>query len=62
MAGRALPRRFAEVTVAGQAVRVKLAERPDGVTGKAEADHLAAATSQAARVGLRQAAEALAKP
>ena len=62
VAGRALPRRFAEVTVAGQAVRVKLAERPDGVTGKAEADHLAAATSQAARVGLRQAAEALAKP
>ena len=60
--GRALARRFAEVSVGGQPVRVKLAERPDGVTGKAEADHLAGAGSQAARVSLRQAAEALAKP
>ncbi len=59
--GRALPRRFEAVTVAGQDVRVKLAERPDGVTAKAEADHLAQATSHASRTELRHAAEQLAR-
>ena len=62
VSGRALPRRFAEVTVGGHDVRVKLAERPGGLTGKAESDALAAAPSLADRVALRQAAEALAKP
>ncbi len=59
--GRALPRRFANVSVGGQEITVKLAERPEGVTGKAEADHLTASTSHAARVELRHTAEELAK-
>ncbi len=58
--GRALPRRFAETQVDGQAVRVKLAERPDGLTGKAEQDHLLAVPGHAARTRLRRAAEAAA--
>ena len=59
--GRTLPRRFETVTVADQEVRVKLADRPDGVTAKAEADHLAHVDSHAARTELRQVAEQQAK-
>ena len=59
--GRALPRRFADVDVAGQSVRVKLVERPGGNTGKAESDHLLAASGHAARARLRRDAEALAE-
>ncbi len=55
--GRALTRRFATVSVAGQELRVKLVERPDGVTGKAEADDLRAVATHAARARLRRAAE-----
>ena len=60
--GRALARRFAHVQLEGQAVTVKLVERPDGaLTGKAEADHLRTAPSQAVRVEMRQEAERLAR-
>ncbi len=59
--GRALPRRFAEVAVDGRAVRVKLVERPGGVTGKAEADHLLPLSAHAARTRLRREAERLAE-
>ena len=55
--GRALTRRFAETEVDGQPVRVKLAERPGGVTGKAESDHLRTVPGHAARARLRRAAE-----
>lgn len=55
--GRALSRRFATVAVAERQLRVKLVERPDGITGKAEADDLRAVPSHAARARLRQAAE-----
>ncbi len=63
--GRALARRFATVDVEGQAVTVKLVERPGEagamlVTGKAEADHLRPVASHAARVRLRRRAEQLA--
>ncbi len=59
--GRALPRRFAEVAVDGRAVRVKLVERPGGITGKAEADHLLPVSAHAARTRLRREAERLAE-
>jgi hypothetical protein len=39
-------------------VRVKIVERPDGATGKAEADDLAQAKTQADRDALRRRAEA----
>ena len=55
--GRALTRRVATVAVADRALRVKLVERPDGVTGKAEADDLRAVPTHAARARLRRAAE-----
>ncbi len=55
--GRALARRFAEVSLDGHDVRVKLAERPDGVTGKAEADHVHGLAGHAARTRLRRGAE-----
>jgi uncharacterized protein (TIGR00299 family) protein len=58
--GRALPRRMASVAVDGTPVRVKLVERPGGVTGKAEADDALAAPSQAARARLRRRAEEMA--
>ena len=59
--GRALPRRFADVTVDGRDVRVKLVERPGGPTGKAESDHLLATPGHAARTRLRRDAERLAE-
>lgn len=55
--GRALPRRFSDVVVNGHAVRVKLADRPGGTTGKAEADQVLALEGHAARVALKRAAE-----
>ncbi len=55
--GRALSRRFATVAAGGRDVRVKLVERPGGVTGKAEADDLRTLPGQAARVRLRRVAE-----
>lgn len=55
--GRALTRRFADVPVEGHEVRVKLVERPDGVTGKAEADHVQGLAGHAARTRLRRDAE-----
>ena len=58
--GRALSRRFAEVAVEGHEVRVKLAERPGGMTAKAECDHLLAHDGHDARARLRRAAETLA--
>jgi uncharacterized protein (TIGR00299 family) protein len=57
VAARALPRRVAESVVDGVPVRVKLVERPGGLTGKAEAADLAGATDQAARDSLRRRAE-----
>jgi uncharacterized protein (TIGR00299 family) protein len=56
--GRALPRRFEEVGVAGETLRVKVVERPGGVvTGKAEADHVLHLEGHAARVQARRQAE-----
>ncbi len=60
--GRALPRHFATAEIAGRPVSTKLVERPDGVvTGKAESDHLRDVASHAARVRIRQQAEAQAQ-
>ena len=56
--GRALPRRIAEVAALGRTVRVKLARRDDGTTGKIEADSLHGIAGHAARTRLRRAAEA----
>jgi uncharacterized protein (DUF111 family) len=60
--GRALRRRFEDVEVEGQSVRVKLVERPGGMTGKAEADHVLPLATQAARARVRRAAEQKAVP
>ncbi len=59
--GRALPRRFADVSVDGRAVRVKLVDRGGTTTGKAEADHVLPLATHAARAQLRRAAETLAE-
>jgi uncharacterized protein (TIGR00299 family) protein len=59
--GRALTRRFVNMPMAEQEVRVKIAQRPHGVTAKAEADHVAEPASHAARAELRHAAEQWAK-
>lgn len=58
--GMALPRRTEAIEVDGRRFRVKLVERPGGVTGKAEADDLRGVPGYAARARLRQAAEAAA--
>ena len=55
--GRALVRRFATMPVDGHGVRVKLVERPDGVSGKAEADDVLGHAGHAARTRLRRDAE-----
>ncbi len=60
--GQALRRRIARTTVDGAAVDVKLVQRPDGATAKAEADHLRDLAGQASRQRLRRQAEALALP
>jgi len=57
VAARALPRRMADATVDGTRVRVKLVERPAGITGKAEADDLAQGATHAERTSLRRRAE-----
>ena len=58
--GRALPRSLSRVTVGDAALRVKLVERPDGVSAKAESDDALSATGQTARAALRREAERLA--
>lgn len=55
--GRALARRFATMPVDGHSVRVKLVERPEGVSGKAEADDVLGLKGHAARSRLRRDAE-----
>jgi len=55
--GRALVRSAAEVALAGGAVRVKLVERPGGVSGKAESDDVLEVPGHAARRRRRQDAE-----
>jgi hypothetical protein len=52
-----LPRRLVTVSAGERRVRVKLVERPDGaLSGKADADDVAAAGDAAARQALREAA------
>ncbi len=58
VAARALPRAMAEVDVDGTPVRVKIVQRPEGFTGKAESDDVSAGMTHAARVALRRRAEA----
>ncbi len=58
--GQALRRRMAHTVVDGASVDVKLVERPDGRTGKAEADHLLGVPGHASRTRLRRQAEAMA--
>jgi uncharacterized protein (DUF111 family) len=53
-----LTRQTQGVELEGRPVRVKLAERPGGVTAKAEADDIQAGTGQADRAALRRLAEA----
>ena len=58
--GRALARSFSSIEVGEAALRVKLVERPDGVTAKAECDDALSAHGHAARAALRREAERLA--
>ncbi len=58
--GRTLPRSLSRVTVGAAAMRVKLVERPDGVTAKADCDDALAMPGQAARTALKREAERLA--
>ena len=53
--GRALRRRTEVVTATGHKVRVKLVERPGGVTGKPEADDVGGVGDASARSALRAA-------
>jgi uncharacterized protein (TIGR00299 family) protein len=55
--GSALPRRLEEVEVEGRRIRVKVVERPDGPTAKAEADDVLAGESHVQRAELRAEAE-----
>jgi uncharacterized protein (TIGR00299 family) protein len=57
VSARALPRRIAHIETPGGPVRVKLVERPGGVTAKAELDDLAPAATHGARNRLRRHAE-----
>ena len=57
VAARALPRRLVTTDIDGRLVRVKISARPEGETGKAEADDLAAGSTHAERVRLRRRAE-----
>jgi pyridinium-3,5-bisthiocarboxylic acid mononucleotide nickel chelatase len=59
--GLVLPRRQTEVAVGDHSLRVKLVERPDGMSGKAESDDALALESHAARARLRRQAEQLAE-
>ncbi|NPD67005.1 LarC family nickel insertion protein [Lichenicola cladoniae] len=58
--GQALQRRTARMTIDGASVDVKLVDRPDGRTGKAEADHLLGLPGHATRTRVRRQAEAMA--
>jgi pyridinium-3,5-bisthiocarboxylic acid mononucleotide nickel chelatase len=58
--GRTLARRMQTVLVDGEALRVKTVERPGGRSGKTEADDLASAEGQAARMVLRLRAQQMA--
>ncbi len=58
--GRALQWQMARLEVDGVPVDVKLAQRPDGQTAKAESDHLLASDGHAGRARLRRLAEAIA--
>ena len=55
---RTLRRHFAEALVDGRPMQVKRVQRPDGPTGKIEADSLRDVPGHAARTRLRRAAEA----
>ena len=55
--GAALTRSFAAEDVEGYRLRVKIAERPDGRTAKAESDDVLTHESHARRFALRRAAE-----
>jgi uncharacterized protein (TIGR00299 family) protein len=57
VAGRALPRVVKEADVDGTPVRVKIVQRPEGFTGKAESDDISMGSTHAARVALRRRAE-----
>ena len=59
--GVVLPRRQANVAVDDRNLRVKLVERPDGISGKAECDDTLALEGHAARARLRRRAEHLAE-
>jgi pyridinium-3,5-bisthiocarboxylic acid mononucleotide nickel chelatase len=58
--GRTLARRTQTVLVDGDSLRVKTVERPGGRSGKTEADDLAPAEGQAARMALRLRAQQMA--
>ncbi len=55
--GLALPRASTEVAISGHRLRVKLAERPGGRTGKAESDDVLRLAGHATRARLRRQAE-----
>jgi uncharacterized protein (DUF111 family) len=57
VSARALPRRIAPIETGHGPIRVKLVERPGGMTAKAELDDLAAAETHDARARLRREAE-----
>ncbi len=57
VSARALPRQMAHIAVDGVPVRVKIVERPEGATCKAESDDVAGAPTHAARTALRRRAE-----
>jgi uncharacterized protein (TIGR00299 family) protein len=59
--GVVLPRRHADVAVGGRNLRVKLVERPGGISGKAECDDSLALEGHAARARLRRQAEQFAE-
>jgi uncharacterized protein (DUF111 family) len=57
VSARALPRRIATVQTPDGPVRVKLVERPEGATAKAESDDVAAARTHKDRARRRRLAE-----
>ena len=59
--GVVLPRRQADVAVGDHNLRVKLVERPGGISGKAECDDILPLEGHAARARLRRQAEQLAE-
>lgn len=59
--GLVLPRREAQVAVGERSMRVKLVERPGGVSGKADCDDAADIEDHAGRARLRRQAEQIAE-